>query len=59
MKFNELTAKSKEELRTLLLDLKKQMTELSVKLKLNQEKQNHKLKVLKKDIARVMTILQH
>jgi large subunit ribosomal protein L29 len=59
MKFNELTAKSQEELRTLLLDLKKQMTELSVKLKLNQEKQNHKLKVLKKDIARVMTILQH
>jgi large subunit ribosomal protein L29 len=59
MKFNELTAKSQEELRTLLLDLKKQMTELSVKLKMNQEKQNHKLKVLKKDIARVMTILQH
>jgi large subunit ribosomal protein L29 len=59
MKFNELTAKSKEELRTLLLDLKKQMAELSVKLKMNQEKQNHKLRVLKKDIARIMTILQH
>ncbi len=59
MKFNELKIKSKEELVVLLKDLKKQMAELSVKLKLNQEKQNHKLKVLKKDIARVMTILQY
>lgn len=59
MKFNELQVKSKEELSALLLDLKQQMTALSLKLKLNQEKQNHKFRILKKDIARIMTFLQH
>ncbi len=57
MKFKELKNHTEQALRKMLLDLRNEAHELSVKLKLNQEKQNHKLKFIRKDIARIMAYL--
>lgn len=57
MKYKELTNQPESELKKLLLDLRGEAHELSVKIRLNQQKQTHKLKVVKKDIARIMTFL--
>ncbi len=57
MKFKELTSKSENEIRGLLLELKTKAHELSVKLKLNQLKNSNELKAVKKDIARILTYL--
>jgi ribosomal protein L29 len=57
MKFTELKTKSAAEINMLLLELKEKAHDLSVKLKLNQLKNNNELKTVKKDIARIMTYL--
>ena len=57
MKFKELTTKSEAEVRKLLEELEEQVHTMSLKIKLNQEKQTHKLRPLKKDIARIKTFL--
>ena len=57
MKFKELTTKSETEVRNMLKELREQSHELAMKIRLNQEKQTHKLKIMKKDIARIMTFL--
>ncbi len=57
MKFTELKSKSEQEIKHLLLELRQKAHDLSVKLKLNQLKNNQELKAVKKDIARVMTFL--
>jgi len=57
MKFKELTAKSESEIKGLLLELKQKSHDLSVKLRLNQLKNNSELKAVKKDIARILTHL--
>ena len=57
MKYKELTTKSEAEVKKMLEELQEQAQELAVKIRLSQEKQNHKLKILKKDIARVKTFL--
>jgi large subunit ribosomal protein L29 len=57
MKFKELTIKSENEIKGLLLELKEKAQDLSVKIKLNQLKQTHELKAVKKDIARIMTLM--
>ena len=57
MKFKELKTKSETEVKQLLLELKEKAHDLSVKLKLNQLKNNQELKATKKDIARIMTFL--
>jgi ribosomal protein L29 len=58
MKFKELTTKSEAEIGKLLSDLKGELSEIHLKLKLNEYKDTSKLKKLKKDIARIMTFLQ-
>jgi ribosomal protein L29 len=57
MKFKELTTKSEAEVRKMLEDLKDEAHDMAVKMRLNQWKNTHKLKSVKKDIARVMTYL--
>ncbi len=59
MKFKELTTKPESELKTMLKDLRAEAQELSVKARLNQLKNNHKISALKKDIARIMTFLSN
>ena len=57
MKYKELKNHTEAELKKMLLDLRAQAHEISVKIKLNQQKQTHKLRLIKKDIARVLTYL--
>jgi large subunit ribosomal protein L29 len=57
MKFKELTTKSEAEVKQLLLELRGQAHELATKQRLNQLKNTHELKQVKKDIARIMTLL--
>ncbi|MEK7617649.1 MAG: 50S ribosomal protein L29 [Patescibacteria group bacterium] len=57
MKYKELTTLGAEELKKKLLDLRTEAHELSTKIRLNQEKQTHKLRMVKKDIARLLTYL--
>lgn len=57
MKFKELSNMPISEVKKTLLDLQEQAHEFSVKLRLNQLKTTHKLKLVKKDIARIMTFL--
>ena len=57
MKFTELKTKSETEIKHLLVELREKAHDLSVKLKLNQLKNNQELKAVKKDIARIMTFL--
>ncbi len=59
MLYKELTTKSKAELEKELLKLKEEMHALSVKVRLNEEKQTHKLKNFRQDIARIMTVLKN
>ena len=57
MKFTELKTKSESEIQNLLAELKAKAHDLSVKMKLNQVKNNNALRTVKKDIARIMTHL--
>jgi ribosomal protein L29 len=57
MKFKELKSMPVAEVRKILVDLRNQEHELSVKIRLNQVKDTHKTKVIRKDIARVLTFL--
>lgn len=57
MKYKELTSLGVGELKKKLLDLRAEAHELSVKIRLNQEKQTHKLRAIRKDIARLITAL--
>ncbi len=59
MKFKELQTKSEAELKKLLSDLKDEVHDLSVKKKLNQLKNTHKINLVKKDIARLLTYLSN
>jgi len=58
MKFKELTTKTEAEVRQLLMELREKSHDLSVKLKLNQLKNTKELGVVKKDIAKIMTLLR-
>jgi len=57
MKFKELTTKSEAEVRKMLEEFQEHAHGLAQKIRQNQDKQTHKLKILKKDIARVKTYL--
>ena len=57
MKFTELKIKSEAEITNLLTELKSKAHDLSVKLRLNQLKNNQELKAVRKDIARIMTFI--
>ena len=59
MKFKELTTKSEAEIKKMLEDLQIQAHDIALKIRLNELKQNHKLKLMKKDIARIKTYLHN
>ena len=58
MKANEIRAMSAEELQKKLTELKDELFHLRFQLAINQLDNPHKITAVKKDIARVMTILQ-
>ena len=58
MKFKELTNQSEAELKSMLLNLRSEAHELAANIRLGQHKQTHKLGGLRKDIARIMTLLK-
>ncbi len=53
----ELQTKSVEELKALEKQLRRELSEKSFDLKIGAEKKSHELKALKKEIARVLTLL--
>ena len=57
MKFTELKLKTEAEIKQMLLELREKAQDVSVKIKLNQQKNTSELKSVKKDIARIMTLL--
>gem|GEM_PF-2104394 len=59
MKFKELTTKSEAEVRKMLEELQVESHALALKIRLSQEKTTHKLKGMKRDIARIMTYLHN
>jgi large subunit ribosomal protein L29 len=59
MKYKELKSKTEAEIRKTLEDLRVEAHDLLVKLRLNQLKNTHKLKAVRKDIARILTYLHN
>lgn len=59
MKFTELKNLPENEIRKTLVNLKQEAHDLSVKIRLNQQKNTKKLKAVKKDIARILTYLHN
>ena len=57
MKANELRAMTQEELNGKLAELKKELFNLRFQHAINQLENPHKIEEVKRDIARVMTIL--
>ena len=57
MKMKELRVKSEKELRRQLSSLREQLRDLSFKIHSKEVKNNHLLKVVKKDIARTLTVI--
>jgi large subunit ribosomal protein L29 len=58
MKFKEISSKSAAELQKDLVELRNQVNALMVKNRLAQVKNTHKLRGLRKDIARLLTALK-
>ena len=58
MKANEVREMTNEELVSKLKDLKAELFNLRFQLAINQLDNPHKITAVKKDIARVMTVLQ-
>jgi len=57
MKASELKQKSAEELQTILLDLRKEQFNLRMQRGTGQLSRPHQMKEVKKDIARVHTVI--
>ena len=57
MKYKELKNMSAGEARKMLEELNEKAHNLAVKNRLNQLKNTHQLKQVKKDVARIMTFL--
>ena len=58
MKASELRTKTTEELETMLKDLKTELFTLRFQKAINQLDNPHKIADVKKDIARVMTVIR-
>lgn len=57
MTIKELKIKSQAELINLLASLRERVRDLRFKIHSKEVKNNHQLKVLRKDVARILTIL--
>lgn len=58
MKIRELKTKGEAELKSELARLKKEVQELSAKLRLGQVKNVRQVRGIRKDIARILTLLK-
>ena len=58
MDFKELTQKNKEQLMELLLKQREQLRLMRFKVAQRQLKKVHEIKQVKKDIARILTVLR-
>lgn len=58
MKLTDLKNKTPEELEGALNELKAKMTKLSFELEANTLKDTSQIKKIKKDVARILTVLQ-
>jgi len=58
MKIKDLRSKNIEELRKLAEELRKKIQELQIEKKLNKLSKPHLIKMTRKDLARVLTILK-
>ena len=58
MKTEELRKKDIQELNTLVIDLRKELSDLRFKKAANQLKSANKMGVIKRDIARMLTIIK-
>lgn len=59
MNYKELTTKSDAEVSRLLEELRNEYHDMAVKARLGQLKATHKIPLVKKDIARIMTYLHN
>jgi large subunit ribosomal protein L29 len=59
MKANELRQKSAQELNDLLVDLRKEQFDLRMQLGTGQLAEPHKLRQLRREIARVKTVMNN
>jgi ribosomal protein L29 len=57
MKIKELRAKGEPELKNELVRLQREVQELSTKLRMNQVKNVRQVRGMRKDIARILTLL--
>lgn len=57
MKIKELRAMNRAELDRMLSSLREQVRDLSFKLHSREVKNNHMVKVVKRDIARILTLI--
>lgn len=57
MKVSEVRQKTAEELKDLLIDLRKQQFDLRMQLGTGQLTEPHQLRMVRRDIARVKTVL--
>lgn len=57
MDYKELSVKSEAELRKELAEMREQAAQLLVKIRMQQAKNTHSLKGMRRDIARIMTAL--
>lgn len=58
MKINDIVSKKEDALRNDLTELKKKLEEARFQMSTREEKNLKKIKAIKKDIARIMTILR-
>ncbi len=58
MKIKELRQLGKAELQKQLTSMQEQVRDLSFKIHSKEVKNNHMLKVVKKDIARILTLIK-
>lgn len=56
MKFKEMTEKTPAELELLEANLKKELADLYMQVRMGQLAKNHKISHVKRDIARILTI---
>jgi ribosomal protein L29 len=57
MKIKELKNMGREELHKQLASMREQVRDLSFKIHSREVKNNHTLKVVKKDVARILTLI--
>lgn len=58
MKFKDISKKSEQELNDLIVDLRAELFTLRFKNKTQQQDQTHKIKMVRRDIAKALTAIK-